>query len=148
MVWHCSQPPPVATHGWLTSFRGRVSVPALRGISVMSKNSFGCFPFPHLTRKLKEREWEREREALPGHKLGWSVMSWNSLRGNLPIHGPQRDPREIQASKLTFSWCFGNTKENLCWIKQHCSESGQRITSLLCLWIYFRIMLTFTGTFS
>lgn len=46
---------------------------ALRGVATMTKNRFGIFSFPHLSRKLKEREWEGD--ALARHKSGGSVMS-------------------------------------------------------------------------
>lgn len=131
-------------------FRGRVSVPELRGIQRL-KNSFGCFSFLHLTRKLKERQQrvEREKDVLLGHKSDWSFMSWNSLGETCPFMVRRETPESLALARTPSGGALEiPPRKTLCWIERHCSEWGQRITSFLCSWIYFRVMLTFTRTFT
>lgn len=109
------------------------------------KNSLGCFPFPHLTRKLKEREAKRMmlcQETNQGGQWCPEIPSKAACpfmaRGGIPA-----PPISSSDGALEIP-----ARKTLCWIKWHCSESGQRTTSLFCSWIYFRVTLTFTRTFT
>lgn len=138
-------PSPAAIHRRLSSFMGRVFVSALRVYPQWLKNILGCFLFPHLIRKLKEREAKRVMPCQDTNQGGqWCPEIPSRATCPFMVHGGiPAPPSSPSDGALEIP-----PKKTLWWIKWHCSESGQRITSLFCSWIYFRVTLTFIRTFT
>lgn len=140
----CSHPPPVPSIENFHLLGERFLCQPLGVYPQWPKNRLGIFFFPHLSGKLKEREGEGVGDALAGHK---SVMSWNYLRGNFHFmlcrkipespdlpSSPSDDALEIPPwktlNKMAPRWARTENHFSLLW-----------------MWIYFRVVLTFARTF-
>lgn len=84
-AWPCPHPPPLPSIEDFHLLGERFLCQPLGVCPQWAKNRFGIISFPHLSRKLKEREGEGVGDALAEHKSGWSVMGWNYLGGNFPF---------------------------------------------------------------